>query len=485
MRSLFVSAAALVIAAAPAAAQKAGTVEIGAFGRVTWFDDAYQLQNKIGFGGRLGFFPLRNLEIEGQVSYIPTNSTDSSGAFPSSFDENVGVLSGRGFLEYNLNFKPMALILGAGVAYSGYGGFYDTIPGHTDGIGPAFLVGLRFGVGGVLQARIDGTYDYVTSPAYFTGPADNAGNWGLQAGLSLIFPKEKPKDSDKDGVIDKLDQCPNTPLGTKVDDKGCPIPLDDDKDGVPNDRDQCPNTPAGETVNSVGCSQSQLDDDRDGVNNALDKCPNTPAGTKVDATGCPLDDDKDGVPNAADKCPNTPAGEKVDAQGCSDCQKDSDGDGVPDCKDRCPSTNPGNKVDAVGCRIIFEETGGTFIIKGSSFAVSSSTLKPEAKVALTDAAIKINTILPSLPPEYKIWVQGHTDSTGSLAYNMKLSDRRAQTVKAFLITKGVPADRLEAKGYGPSKPVATNKTVEGRTLNRRVSLFGGPSEDGPPPIPQN
>ena len=166
MRSLFVSAAALVIAAAPAAAQKAGTVEIGAFGRVTWFDDAYQLQNKIGFGGRLGFFPLRNLEIEGQVSYIPTNSTDTLGP---SFDENVGVLSGRGFLEYNINFKPMALILGAGVAYSGYGGFYDTIPGHTDNIGPAFLVGLRFGVGGVLQARIDGTYDYVTSPAEFTG----------------------------------------------------------------------------------------------------------------------------------------------------------------------------------------------------------------------------------------------------------------------------------------------------------------------------
>jgi hypothetical protein len=214
----------------------------------------------------------------------------------------------------------MALIW-APVAYSGYGGFYDTIPGHTDGISPSFLVGLRFGVGGVLQGRIDGTYDYVLSPAEFTGPPDHAGNWGLQAGLSLVFPKEKPKDTDKDGVIDKLDQCPNTPVGTKVDDKGCPIPLDDDKDGVVNDKDQCPNTPAGETVNSVGCSASQLDDDRDGVNNALDKCPNTPAGEKVDATGCPADDDKDGVPNAADKCPNTPAGEKVDAMGCSDCRR--------------------------------------------------------------------------------------------------------------------------------------------------------------------
>ena len=441
MRSLFVSAAALVIAAAPAAAQKAGTVEIGAFGRVTWFDDAYQLQTSPGFGGRLGFFVLRNLEIEGQYSYLPTHSNDS---LTAAFDENVSVQTGRGYLQYNINFRPMALILGAGVAYSGYGGYYDTIPGHTDGIAPSFLVGLRFGVGGVLQGRIDGTYDYVTSPAEFTGPPDNASNWGLQAGLSLMFPKEKPKDSDKDGVIDKLDQCPNTP--------------------------------AGETVNSVGCSQSQLDDDRDGVNNALDKCPNTPAGTPVDATGCPADDDKDGVPNTIDKCPNTPAGEKVDAMGCSDCQRDSDGDGVPDCKDKCPSTQPGNKVDAVGCRIIFEETGGTFTIKGSSFVVGSSKLGKEAKVALTDAAIKINTILPSLPPDYKIWVQGHTDSTGSVKLNEKLSQARAESVKAYLITQGVPADRLEAKGYASTRPIATNKTKEGRELNRRVSLYGGPTE---------
>lgn len=472
MRSLFVSAAALVIAAAPAAAQKAGTVEIGAFGRVTWFDDVYSLQNDIGFGGRLGLFLARNLELEGQVSYIPSASTDSN----ASFDEDVAVTSVRGFLEYNINFRPMALILGAGAVYSGYGGYYGDIPGHTDGIAPSFLVGLRFGVGGILQGRIDGTYDMVGSPAYFTGPADKASNWGLQAGLSLMFPKEKPKDSDKDGVIDKLDQCPNTPLGTKVDDKGCPIPLDDDKDGVPNDRDQCPNTPAGETVNSVGCSQSQLDDDRDGVNNALDKCPNTPAGTPVDATGCPADDDKDGVPNAVDKCPNTPAGEKVDAMGCSDCQRDTDGDGVPDCKDKCPATNPGNKVDAVGCRIIFEETGGTFTIKGSSFVTGSSKLGKEAKVALTDAAIKINTILPSLPPDYKIWVQGHTDSTGSVKLNERLSQARADAVKAYLITQGVPADRLEAKGYASTRPVATNKTREGRELNRRVSLYGGPTE---------
>lgn len=472
MRSLFVSAAALCIAAAPAAAQKAGTVEIGAFGSAAWFGTSYNLQNKPGFGGRLGFFPVRNLEIEGQVNYIPTASSDTTGP---SFDEDVSSINYSGLLEYNINFRPLALIIGAGYTYNTIGGYYSDFDNNTQS-GPMGLVGLRFGVGGLLQARIDGTYQYYTTPAEALSVAPSDWNWGLQAGLSLMFPKEGPKDSDKDGVVDKLDQCPNTPLGTKVDDKGCPIPLDDDKDGVPNDRDQCPNTPAGETVNAVGCSASQLDDDRDGVNNALDKCPNTPAGTPVNAEGCPLDSDKDGVPDNVDKCPNTPAGEKVDAMGCSDCQKDTDGDGVPDCKDKCPSTNPGNKVDAVGCRLIFEETGGTFTIKGSSFVTGSAKLGKEAKVALTDAAVKINTILPSLPPDYKIWVQGHTDSTGSVKLNERLSQARADAVKAYLITQGVPADRLEAKGYASTRPIATNKTKEGRELNRRVSLYGGPTE---------
>jgi len=162
--------------------------------------------------------------------------------------------------------------------------------------------------------------------------------------------------------------------------------------------------------------------------------------------------------------------------GCSDCQRDTDGDGVMDCKDRCPSTNPGNKVDAVGCRIIFEETGGTFIIKGSSFVTGSSKLGKQAKISLTDAAIKINTILPSLPPDYKIWVQGHTDSTGSVKLNERLSQARAESVKAYLITQGVPADRLEAKGYASTRPIADNKTKAGREANRRVSLYGGPVE---------
>ena len=221
------------------------------------WDDAYQLQTSPGFGGRLGSLrSSRNFEIEGQSRTCrPTPTTPDT--FSSGFDSRSPSSRVGPTCEYNINFRPMALIIGRRVTYSGYGGFYDTIPGSHRPNKPVVprrspvRRGWRAAGPHRRHLRLRAQH-----PAEFTGPPDNAGNWGLQAGLSLMFPKEKPKDTDKDGVIDKLDQCPNTPVGTKVDDKGCPIPLDDDKDGVVNDSDQCPNTPAGETVNSVGCSAS-------------------------------------------------------------------------------------------------------------------------------------------------------------------------------------------------------------------------------------
>jgi outer membrane protein OmpA-like peptidoglycan-associated protein len=468
MRSLFVSAAALAFMAAPAAAQKGGSVEFGVFGRQTWYGTSYELQNKAGVGARLGFFIVRNLEIEAQGHWVPTRSTSLTN--PSRFDQKVDNFGGRALLEYNIQARPVAFIIGAGYGYNSFSGnAVDGATGETSESGPAGLVGIRFGVGGVVQARVDGTYDYYSSPASALSGADDDGNWGLQAGISLVFPKEKPRDSDGDGVPDKLDQCPATPAGTVVDDKGCPVPLDDDKDGVVNERDQCPNTPAGETVDAVGCSASQKDDDRDRVNNALDKCPNTPAGVPVDASGCPQDDDKDGVTNPADKCPNTPAGATVDGNGCSPDQLDDDGDGVPNSRDKCPSTKAGDKVDAVGCRLLFDESGFK-IIGGVTFATGSTRLSTNAKTILRKEAESINTALPYVSPDLILEVQGHTDNTGSLATNNRLSEARAKAVMDYLATQGVPATRMRAQGFGPSEPIADNKTRDGREKNRRVVL---------------
>jgi OOP family OmpA-OmpF porin len=235
---------------------------------------------------------------------------------------------------------------------------------------------------------------------------------------------------------------------------------DDDGDGVRNALDKCPDTPKGVTVDSNGCP---IDSDGDGVPDYLDKCPGTPKGVKVDAKGCPLDSDGDGVPDTADKCPGTPKGMAVNAEGCPD----TDGDGVPDNIDKCPGTPRGVPVDDVGCQLAgIEIAGNEWFVRGKIlFAVNKAVLNPEAQELL----IKVATFL-NKNQQYVVEVQGNTDSTGPMAWNMELSKMRADSVKDFLVSNGVAADRLTTKGFGPNEPIAPNNTEEGRAMNRRVDF---------------
>ena len=197
------------------------------------------------------------------------------------------------------------------------------------------------------------------------------------------------------------------------------------------------------------------DADGDGVNDDLDKCPGTPTGTAVDANGCELDSDGDGVVDRLDKCPGTPAGARVDANGC---ELDADGDGVVDRLDQCPDTPAGDKVDAVGCsfnlrlRVFFDN--------------DSATIKPESYPDLDRAVQLLQT-----NDRLNATIEGHTDSNGSDAYNLRLSQRRADAVRQYLVDKGVNASRLAAVGRGESQPIADNATTEGRAQNRRVLLI--------------
>lgn len=265
-------------------------------------------------------------------------------------------------------------------------------------------------------------------------------------------PQAKPVDSDGDGVIDELDRCPGTVKGAKVDAKGCE--LDSDMDGVVDRLDKCPMTPAGRKVNADGC---ELDGDGDGVVDALDKCPTTPPGRKVNAEGCELDSDGDGVVDGLDKCPNTPYGHKVNADGC---EPDSDGDGVIDALDKCPATPAGDRVDANGCSL-----PNVMNLKGVNFDNDRATLRPEASAILDEAVATMKRY-----PGIKIEIAGHTDNANSDEYNLDLSQRRAQTVMDYFLSKGIEADRMSAKGYGESHPIADNGTAEGRFENRRVEL---------------
>ena len=262
--------------------------------------------------------------------------------------------------------------------------------------------------------------------------ADNLQSGAQLAGFVSEYLIKEDVDSDGDGVLDSKDKCADTPSGVKVDNMGCP--MDSDKDGVFDGMDRCPQTPAGVAVDKYGCPQ---DDDGDGVFNAKDMCPRTPANVKVDAKGCPVDSDRDGVADYMDQCPGTAFGMTVDRIGCP----------IP--------TTSGVKVTEAG----------NWVFEGIQFESGKAELKSGSRASL-DEIVKIMKENPQL----KLEIQGHTDSSGNVNYNYRLSESRALAVKEYLVNHGVSTNRLTSKGYGPSKPMADNATSQGRALNRRVEF---------------
>jgi OOP family OmpA-OmpF porin len=182
----------------------------------------------------------------------------------------------------------------------------------------------------------------------------------------------------------------------------------------------------------------------------------------VNAQGCPLDSDGDGVVDANDRCPNTPAGVRVNETGCA---PDADGDGVPDAVDACANTVRGATVDARGCVPVFTAGATNIVLEGVTFATGSARLAGNSSQILDRVAESLVA-----NPEISLEVQGHTDNTGSVANNTRISQQRADAVRTYLISKGVAANRLTAKGYGPTQPKAPNTTPAGRAENRRVEL---------------
>jgi outer membrane protein OmpA-like peptidoglycan-associated protein/opacity protein-like surface antigen len=281
----------------------------------------------------------------------------------------------------------------------------------------------------------------------------------FEPSVGLVYCFGGKRDTDKDGVQDKLDKCPDTPKGAIVDIDGCP--LDSDGDGIYDGIDQCPDTPKGALVDIVGCP---MDSDKDGVPDGIDKCPDTPLGVKVDIRGCPLDTDGDGVPDFKDKCPNTPKVCKADVNGCP---IDTDKDGVPDGIDRCPTTPAGVQVDSFGCPINVKPP------------VKKITLHINYKSGSYDPDAKAKATLDDLAETMKAYtgtnieIHGFTDDVGKPEANMTLSQKRADAVMQYLVSKGVEPARMTAKGFGedPQYFIADNKTAAGKAENRRVEII--------------
>ena len=219
------------------------------------------------------------------------------------------------------------------------------------------------------------------------------------------------------------------------------------------------------------------DSDNDGFPDTIDACPQQ-AEDGLDpypGDGCPISSDRDGdgISDINDKCPDDPEDldHLQDEDGCP--ETDADGDGVPDVRDACPKTPGIEQGDPKrdGCSAapkkleIDTDKGELKLLEPVQFETGTAEIK-SSSYSLLDEVV---TVLKDMP-DIRMAVHGHTDNRGAAAYNRELSQRRAQAVVKYLTDKGIPVERLDAKGFGPDRPVATNDTAEGRAQNRRVEF---------------
>jgi outer membrane protein OmpA-like peptidoglycan-associated protein len=324
------------------------------------------------------------------------------------------------------------------------------------GVGFEWSLTPSFGLGPVLRYA-----QLVSSPN--DGTAD-AKFWSLAVALTLrpsppplqappeatppAAPPARPappptaKDADKDGILDADDKCPQEPAGAHPDSRperhGCPA-ADADHDGVTDDVDKCPAEAQGPFPDPErpGCPDG--DDDHDGVYNREDQCRHEPAGLTPDPQrkGCPAADrDHDTMPDATDACPDKPGAPNADPK-----------------KNGCPG-------------LVLIDDGQIKINKPVFFATNKDTILKKSTPLLN----AVGFALTHNANIRKVLVEGHTDNKGKPEKNQDLSQRRADSVKAWLIQLGVEPERLDSRGFGDSRPLVPNTTSKGRAANRRVQF---------------
>jgi OOP family OmpA-OmpF porin len=461
-----VGAAALMTAGGAAAEEASQGVkfEIGAMGGVHLFASDLELgvaddptlpspKSPSGlFGLRVGVIPIPQLGIEAEAVLIPSADNQQ--------DLRLFILGWRAHLVYNIAPGQIAdgkltpfVLAGAGAltVISTEGTEYNEIKKDTDFVFHGG-VGAKYAITPLIQARVDfralgvpNTKSKGVSPDF-----EIMAGVGFTLGGQAAPPPPPPppplvKDTDGDGIPDTTDKCPHE-AGPK-ENNGCPD-RDRDGDGVVDRKDKCPDE-AGPPERE-GCPEK--DSDKDGIVDEKDKCPDEPEDKDgfEDDDGCPdLDNDKDGIPDEKDKCPNEPE--------TKNGYQDDDG-----CPDEVPA--PVKKF--------------TGVVKGINFRRNSADIKASSFPLLKEA-VKVFKEYPAL----RIEISGHTSTDGRREFNMKLSQKRAESVKAFLVSAGIEENRISTIGYGPDRPIAENDTKEGQEKNRRIEfrLLGSEEKVAPPP----
>jgi len=374
-------------------------------------------------------------KIDKWVSRVPgTESTD--------LVSNPGDLSYYG-IDATVKYSFMELLKSKWLDPSahiggGYTFFGDASAGTVNG-GLGLTFWLTEGVGLQFQSTYKHSFDDTR-----VVNADVPTHIQHFAGLTFKF---GGKDTDNDGIYDKDDACPE--VAGLPEFKGCP---DTDKDGIQDSADSCPEVAGLAEFN--GCP----DTDGDGIIDSEDACVDV-KGTKI-MKGCP-DADGDGVADKDDNCPAVKGAK--DNAGCP--WPDTDGDSVIDKDDKCPTV--AGTVANNGCPEVSDDA----IKKLNDYA--KTILFNSGKSSFQKQTMPVLQAITAILKEYptaKFSIEGHTDSDGKDASNLKLSQDRAAAVKNYLVENGIDASRLTSEGFGEAKPIDSNKTAKGKANNRRVEV---------------
>ena len=434
---------------------------------------------QIGIGAPVG--KLTHLEFTAMANTLPQESHPSQGSSLLEFEQRGWLLDGLYFFQHRPQYSAYG-IFGAGTLRTEFNTqkrYRSVLNVGVGAMSQKLWTTDRVGIRTDLRYRIDESNllgqnrfgDWVINVTLFVPLSRNK---AMTPSDLISDPVKTGKsksrvlsDRDGDGVPDPNDACPSTPKSGPVDESGCEVMQDSDGDGVPNVNDACPSTPSGDPVNESGCER---DTDNDGVLDSKDLCPDTPLDASIDKTGCETkveqkseiadgggDTDGDGIADAGDLCPVTASGAVVNATGC---ELDKDGDQIVDRLDQCPQSEKDEKVDTSGCKI-----SNLIILKGVNFDVGSDRLLPSATATLDAVSQTLKRY-----PEIVVEVAGYTDNNSKKGETKALSKKRADAVAKYLVVKGVLAANLIAKGFGSQTPIASNKTAEGRKLNRRVEM---------------
>ncbi len=294
-------------------------------------------------------------------------------------------------------------------------------------------------VGAKISTNRDNRWQFGAAAGSGLQPGYGAPDWRLLASIGWISPPppegSPTQDFDGDGIVDANDACPRLAEDDNgiADDDGCPD-ADGDLDGVPDATDAC-----------LGRAE-----DKDGFE---------------DTDGCPdFDNDGDGIADRSDGAPN--AAEDLDGFEDSDGKPDPDNDkdGVDDVNDKCP-LQPGSLVEG-GCPAAVRLDGNEIkIAHALQFEHDEATLLPESDATLEEVYL----MMIAHPEILHVLIEGHTDSSGDAADNQELSEKRAASVKSWLVGRGVQEQRLEARGFGASLPVLKNGR-EDHHASRRVEF---------------